>query len=338
VAKSDEKEIGKVYKNGRVALKKEYAEKAGLKPGDLITQNDIKLKNKNLDRRSFLKLSTLTGGIASVLMFTSDLEGFISLFERAIDQFDPDSDITLLSNYFYIGEGHDIALAPAADHPLEPLPERIKWYEIETNCCAAYTNRFWENLKPRKVNTYPEIRKDDNIIAFGSSVSNIISRKYLGNPFDEKPLLEIVQPDWKTNLHWNHFTPDAEIKMISQYGKEWPSGNHTIVDSSGKIYKSNYTKNKIQLDDYLLVTCLPRYSYGKQRILIFGGQHGAATSATETIFKYPPQSILEEMDRLLERSPYYQALFHITVEYDESNNIKPKRIEWVKARPLDIYY
>lgn len=235
-----------------------------------------------------------------------------------------------------------IAAVPASAHPFHPLGKDESWYQIEFEAAQAYGARF---IPPtacvRTVSGFPCVRPADSLVLFGSQVSNVAARRILDKPW-EVPCLEAVgeRCDWKARLHWNIYTPqDAPIRTIIEYGKLWKSKGHQVVVRGGEVLQSSYDKMEHQLDDFLLVTRLPRYWRGpneKAMVIIFAGLHGAGTQASRSLLLNPPMDELQKIISKIGHVPFYQALFYVECMSDKVGEVRPKKIVLIDASPLEI--
>jgi hypothetical protein len=228
---------------------------------------------------------------------------------------------------------------PAADHPWKPPPEGMNWYPNELACSNAFQSRFVTDPLRQMVTSCPQCRPNDTLYAFGSQVSNLVSRAYLGPPWEE-PILEVKTNDWRARLRWNLYTPaDAPAVERTQYEASgeglWITRKHVIVDSFGRDLSAS------EDTDYLLMTVLPRYLARRpQRVFIFGGIHAPGTRATEILLRTPWEVV--DLPRLFKdtqtfRVPYYyQALFQASVARNEVGEYKPKQLTYLDAVPLNI--
>lgn len=279
-------------------------------------------------RRAFLRMLGL--GTATIALI-ANIGGTRSLLKEF---FDADADEQLLREIFGVGTSISAALVPAANHPWKRPPEGMNWYPIEEACCDAFRSRFLRNARLRTVTGFPQIRRDNTLYLFGSQVSNIIARYYLGHPIRQEPNLAIQTADWRASLRWNLHTPvDAPSAERIQYGELWTTKKHVIVDRNGEQIEACSISGVTQ-DDYLLLTVLPRFSTGPERVFIFGGIHGPGTRAAGLLFAVPPVTSLRRLLRDTRSEPYYQALFHVRVERIETGEYQPTGLELVGAEPL----
>jgi hypothetical protein len=190
------------------------------------------------------------------------------------------------------------------------------------------------------VQNYPEIRSDDSVVLFGSQVSNLKTRMMLGNPWQEEPILYArgEDNDWNSALWWNLHTPGSARRIKRrQYDTDWIAQNHIIVGSRGDIYKPKLEAGRL-VDDYLLITVLPRFKSGYQRVIILGGVHGPGTLAASNVLSQPPMGEIEKLVKKTSKEPYYQALFHVEVAEGTSGELSPKTLSLVDARALQVAY
>jgi hypothetical protein len=323
----------RVRKDGRVNLPKSLVEGCGLSPGDVVDLKDWELRGKGYGRRTFMRI---VWGVGTLVSSLGAMEGILSGLQR-LGLYEPDADDKMLRRLFGLTGAQSGSLMPAANHPFKPPPSDMLGYPTEEACCEAYRQRFHADLTLREVRGCPELREDDAIVLFGSQVSNLNTRTLLGNPWRESPVLQIVQRGWRTSLHWNLITPaDAPVVERKQFGGRWLTWSHRIVGDDGSRFESVYQQG-LQIDDYLLVTSLPRYGSGPQRIVAMGGLHGAGQKASTVILRRPPMRELEKLDHKIGQEPYCQALFHVSVKQDQTGELVPGDISLVDAKVLHVH-
>jgi hypothetical protein len=91
-------------------------------------------------------------------------------------------------------------------------------------------------------------------------------------------------------------------------------------------------------DDYLLITALPRYATGTQRVFIFGGSHGPGTRGATLLLGSPVAADLSKLLAQTRGEPYFQALFRVLVRTDEQGEFSPTRIELVEAEAIEVVF
>lgn len=295
--------------------------------------HDKKAKKKNKDRRSFLRIASYTAAIA----FLSNLKGTIDLAKEMFE-FVTETDDLLLKSLFGINECSSSALVPAADHPWKPPPTNMSWYPTEEKCCDSFRKRFLQDFQIRTVQGFPNIRKEDSLYIFGSQIANLLTRDLLGNPWDDTPVHNIIRNQWRTSLHWNLFSPPkTPIVTRKQFEETWKTENHFFISTSGYEYKPKAGIGWME-DDYLLITSLPKFNKGKERILIFYGAHGPGTKATSLLLENPPLKELQKMEKYIKSEPWYQALFHVKVKKNNEGEYLPSSLELVGAKPLLVEF
>jgi hypothetical protein len=192
----------------------------------------------------------ITGGAAVSLLIGKPFS-LCDVRERPAD-FDPETDVSLLRKFLAVGEDDTGVLRPACDYQGKPLPPS-GWYEIEEKCCKVFNGRFNhpldQKLRVRRVERLWD-KLEDSYYVFGSQITNLISRLILGKPSPLKPILEIVQPNWRAELEWNFHSPlDAAECIRTQYEQQWKFKNHRIVsrgkmEVSGGIFESKYSAGR----------------------------------------------------------------------------------------------
>jgi hypothetical protein len=324
----------KVATNGTVTISKKIVEEMGGHPGELVELADKALHKAGLPRRAVLKLLYVG---ASILAVTSSL---ISHYEfiRNIVRKASETDSELLARLFGTIPGHNTALAPARHHPFRPLKENEAVYPIEAECCRAYLAQFAGSYEERSVNGILNIYPKDNVVLFGSQVSNLVTRDILGNPFANEPLSNVVYQEsgkfiGHIPLRWNMLEDaNSPLRVRRQYGKDWHFKDHSFYDFRDNSYLklNNYDK-----EDFLLITSLPRWTEESLRVLIFSGLHGAGTLSTALLLHDPPLKELRRLATLTGGNSHYQALFRVILNTDPmTSELGPKSMELLDAQPL----
>jgi len=304
---------------------------------EFVAKKDQELTRKGAQRRALFRRvkDRFIGTLAAV----GALDGTIHIAER-LGWYDPDADQKLLERLFFDSSCASGSLILANHHPFK-LPPKDGYYPNELENCGSYRRRFLGHASLKTVDGIQNVRPEDSVVLFGSQVSNLTTRWLLGNPFGlDQPNLEIGKPElgWKATLNWNLHTPRA-AKDISrqQFGAPWVTKDHLISDATGRPYGSKETENGLA-DDYLLITALPRFSKGPQRIMIFAGCHGPAQRATSRLLDGLWASELARLDKELEGNPYYQALFHVDVKTASDGELVPRDLEFVESAPITLTY
>jgi len=242
-----------------------------------------------------------------------------------------------------------ISLVPANFHPNKPLAP-FEFYPIEKECSICYKECLLGDRPVQWIEKYSNIDPNNSIIAFGSQKANMISRRFLGNPYVKTPVFSLDDDQknyygWNTIFHWNFFDLcDNQTSTINQYGIDWESGHHQFVPSgkSGEKYESTYSTNanniELQDNDFLLITSIPRNVKYRNRIIIFEGLHGAGTKAAKLLFSYPNIKLLRNIQVAINSNRFFQALLHVDVGYPngDNNEAEPSKLQLIDAKPLLI--
>jgi hypothetical protein len=264
---------------------------------------------------------------------------FIELLKKRCPEI-PAAEQALLEQLLYVGgNDHYTALLPADDHPRRRLRSWQPFYELELDVAQTYASRFFRDTRFYRVNDYPRLRRDDDVVLIGSQVANASARALLGRADQGEPVFDIAHGGWRTQLHWNLHTPEsAPLTTIAEFRGQRTSLAHVFCErGSASRYESERDPAGARyLDDYLLVTMLPRVKSGKQRALILSGLHGPGTRAIDLILREPPTALLKQAARQIGGAPYYQMLVHLDTTPDQRGECFPCRPELVEARPLII--
>jgi hypothetical protein len=252
----------------------------------------------------------------------------------------PEAEQALLEQLFYVG-GNDsyTALLPADDHPARRLRSWQPFYELELDAAQTYASRFFRDTHFYRVSGFPRLRWADDVVLIGSQVANAFTRALLGRADQEDPLFRIARGGWRTQLHWNLHTPEsAPMTTIAEFRGQRTSLAHVFCErGSPSSYESERDPAGTRyLDDYLLVTMLPRRKGSPQRALIFSGLHGPGTRAIDLILREPPAGMLEKAARQVAGAPYYQILWHLETTPDQRGECFPCNPELIEARALTV--
>jgi hypothetical protein len=252
----------------------------------------------------------------------------------------PAREQALLERLFLGGEtDRYTALLPADDHPARRLRSWQPFYELEMDAAQTYASRFFRDTHFYRVNGFPRLRPDDDAVLIGSQVANAATRALLGRADGEEPLFDIAHRGWRTQLHWNLHTPEsAPMTTIAEFRGQRTSLAHLFCErDSASCHESERDPAGTRyLDDYLLVTVLPRRAGGAQRTLILAGLHGPGTRAIDLILREPPAAMLEKAARQIAGAPYYQMLWHLETTPDDRGECFPCRPQLIEARALVI--
>lgn len=300
---------------------------------DITKTTDSIAKSKGMNRRAFIHAAYSSALLTISIL--SDIGGSKSFLKEL---FDLDADERLLQQVYGIGIGGSAALIPAANHPWKPPPDGMSWYPTEESCCEAFRKRFLKNFKLRTVKDYPQIKSDDSLYLFGSQVANLLTRDLLGEPWQQEPVYFVKTPEWSTQLRWNLHSPfhAPQIERM-QFGQLWQTLNHEIADRRGQSFKPNAGTGWME-DDYLLMTVLPRFARGEQRIFIYSGVHAPGTLAAGLLMASPPTTELKRMLQQTNGEPYYQALFKVAVNQNSAGEHQPVSMELVEAETLKVNF
>lgn len=319
----------RVSKDGRLIVPRPIVADAGYMPHDFVEFQTACLRQAGMHRRTVLKLGFVGGVIATIADFVA-----IGSFVRDEHRRMVDTDDKVLARLFGARTNADVAVVPARHHPFWELADGAPGYEIETRCAAAYLRRFYgTSYKVEKVDGLPEIFPGNNVAAFGSQVSNVVTRDILGNPFASDIRTRVPVPVGSDNptgsisLRWNLSSdPEAPSRVRRQYEVDWEYKPHMFLD----LHRSKGVRPKDdKTSDLLLVTALPRDPATGARVVIFGGIHGAGTQAAELLLGSPPLQELYALEKTIGNAPHYQALFSVEVKDN-----RPIRVRLEEAQPL----
>jgi hypothetical protein len=295
----------------------------------------------NLPRKVFIRASLDMG---RTYVSARAIEAVVpSVFAEGVRQrcgpVPPGADALLRQLFFVGGRDTYTALLPAADHPAKPLRTWQCFYELEMDAAQTYVSRFFPNTRFHRVWDFPRVRPSDDLVIIGSQVSNASARAFLGQVQQQEPLFYIEQGGWRTELHWNLFTPKgARVTTVREFRGRRGSQAHVFVErGSSARYRSQIDPEGTRyVDDYLLVTALPRRKGRRERALVFCGLHGAGSRALDLILREPPSEPLEAAARQIGGAPHFQMLLRVGTMPDERGESMPCSLELVEGRALVI--
>jgi len=252
----------------------------------------------------------------------------------------PAAEHALLERLFFASspDGY-AAILPADDHPSKRLRPWRCFYELEGDAAQTYVSRFYPDVTFLPVKGFPMLQPDDGLVIIGSQVANWWARALLGRADGAEPLFEIAYGGWRTRLHWNLQTPEsAPLTTVREFSGPRASAAHVFCErGSLDCYGSERDLAGMgYLDDYLLVTALPRQKGGEQRAIVFSGLHGSGSRAVDLILRDPPVDLLYEATRQIANAPYFQILLHVETIADERGEGFPHNPELVEARALVV--
>jgi hypothetical protein len=250
----------------------------------------------------------------------------------------PASDQGLLEQLFLAAtDDAYAALLPADDHPGRRLRSWQSFYELEGDAALTYASRFYADVEYQPVEGFPALSPEDALVIIGSQVANHWARLLLGRADGVQPVFQISHAGWHTELHWNLHTPEsAPTITVADFKGPRVSVAHVIAERGTQTcYQSERDPTGIgYLDDYLLVTVLPRQRDSQQRATIFSGLHGPGSRAVDLILREPPTDLLQEAVHQTAGAAYFQMLMHFETTAGAQGEGFPCHPELVEARPL----
>ena len=250
-----------------------------------------------------------------------------------------DGEQRLLEDLFLLDRDGYTVVLPSDDHPARPLRAWQAFYELELDAAQTYASRFFSMTQFVRAYCFPQVDPQDEVVVIGSQVANASARAILGEGEREEPLLRIVHGGWRAELHWNLVTPVGSLPTrVTDFAGPRRSLAHVIHERGHATpYASRTDAAGIHyLDDYLLVTCLPRRKDLSQRMLIFAGLHGPGTRALDLILREPPVDELARAARTLAGARHYQMLLHVDTTLDSRGEAFPVNPTLVDARALIV--
>ena len=276
--------------------------------------------------------------ISGVAIEAVVLDGFVASLKARCQPL-PAAEHALLEQLFLGGGEGYTAILPADDHPGKRLRSWRCFYELEGDAAQTYVSRFYGDAAFHPVEGFPTVHPDDDLVIIGSQVANRWARDYMGEPDRTEPVFEIARGGWRTTLHWNLHTPkSAPLTPVTEFRGPRASAAHVFCERTGLV--RHQSKRDLAgmgyLDDYLLVTVLPRIKGGRQRVIIFSGLHGPGSRSVDLILREPPTDLLQRAARQIAGAPYFQILLHVDTTTDERGEGFPCHPKLVEARALIV--
>lgn len=325
----------RVRKDGTILVPKDIVAGDNLSPGESVNAKDVQLKRKGIGRRAFIRK-------AGSLLTVASVGPLFSWYKKEALALEPSSskpDLFLLDQFFGPRRAQSVALVPAANFPFRPPETPSGFYPTEMEVCNAYGQSFLKDITGvRRVRDFPQIRQDDHLVLAGAQVSNLVTRTLLGNPWLQ-PKFHVSGSTWTTELAWNISVDGNARHERRQFGERWLDFNEIVLGSDGTVYSPRFVRGML-VEEYLLVTVLPRSSAGDQRIVVFAGLYSPATTASSSLLLKPQAELLSVLDRNIDivNYPYYQALFKVQVTADPDNTWRATKISYVDSNRLQILW
>jgi hypothetical protein len=216
---------------------------------------------------------------------------------------------------------------------------------------AAYVSAFTTQKDKHIVQGAIDVQDDDAPVLIASHLVSEQAARYFGNPKSVRPIHEVHVHDgrdrargFKANIRWAIYTPETakvvrrrELFQGTSVIREEPV--HSLADlDNPKLQQPQFAREgdlDYQLDDYLLISVLPRDSRMDRRMVSLAGLHKPGTLAAEQLLSDPNQAlgILKKIHEKVEGLPYYQAL--IATKVDHSSGLpRPTQLELRGVQPI----
>lgn len=228
-------------------------------------------------------------------------------------------------------------LYPADDHPIIEIPQGHTTYPNQERAMQAIRNLFGE-AKQVVEEKYPSDPRN-TLVCIGSSVSHRESRRIMGDP-QKGGRFKHIGPDYEIDFPYTIVSLDAYVARL-QDGKERVTRHCGVIDSNRTVVAPEHYKSRLA-GDILLITRIPRI-LGSSDVLIFAGTHGPAILAIELLLNRMDPSDLDYLEKCVEGSRYFQAMFHIPTLCQMENTTVPleihcDRTEDFRPRPIKARY
>lgn len=230
-----------------------------------------------------------------------------------------------------------VELYPGNDHPLKDLPHGHTAYPNQERAMQAIRNLLGEEKQviEEKYPTDPA----NTLVCIGSSVAHKESRRIMGEP-QKGGRFKHAESDYVIEFPYTIVSLDAYVTRL-QDGRERVTRHCGVIDLNDNVIVPEHHKSRLA-GDILLVTRIPRILGGSD-VLIFAGAHGPAIHAVELLLHRIDTRDLEYLEKCVEGSRYFQAVFHIPALREEGDTTVPveilcDRTEDFRPRPIKVKY
>jgi hypothetical protein len=306
------------------------------------SQLDIEASEKQkMTRRDFERVSIAATAALAVFELVRAVEGTPDFLEKVGQLYQQRKEAIkraeelheLLTCYLYPSNpGVDlkarVPLVPAMQDPWGP-PNR-QFSGSGNAVAAAYYLAFRSGKDRQIVQPVIDVHDDDAPVLIASHLVSEPAARYFGDPKSPRPIHEARYRgsggEFRANLRWAIYTPeDAKIASRRELFQGAPMIRtepiHNLADlDNPKLPQPLFAHQgdiDYQLDDYLLITVLPRDSRFDRRMISLAGLHKPGTLAAERFLSDPNLAlkILTAIHEKVDGLPYYQALIGVKVDH-----------------------
>lgn len=242
---------------------------------------------------------------------------------------------------------------PSADFRFSPGSSHLAARQLglihpdNAECISRLTNVLSPIFSDAQVVTTPffDGSLDGAFVCAGGALSNSLTRIALQYVFvGDDPAEGVRISDTPFDLKYE-LVQDVSFarKEFGQATRSTAGGiltvpNWAIIDrKSGRAFTPRTDGTGLLLDDYLLVTRVPNITAKNigthSSITIFSGCHGVGTRSAHLVFE--PELLRQTVSKI--SSEYWQALFHIECQSDESSGrLIPIQAQLVDVAPANL--
>lgn len=228
-------------------------------------------------------------------------------------------------------DGARVCLIAGIDDRYDPISPR-KFSQSGMKVSSEYIDAFSESFNQqivRVVDDLGEITDRDGLLLIASQEVNPEARKYFGEPSRHRPQHTIRPtrkgiPQYQLDLTWAIYTPQdaGDVTILqSREGVNQPvqrrTKEHLISCSSGRTIsaqRGTLGGKDVWLNDYLLITAIPRDATERQLVVSLAGLHRTGTLAAGNLFSELPVDFFLELHRELGGHRYFQVLLPLEVD------------------------
>jgi len=314
------------------------------------------IEKPKLGRRdTFIALAALFFSAVAALEgapgFLEEVEERFRNRKQAIDREEELRD--LLTTYLYPlnPDGNvqaRVPLVPAMKDPWGP-PKR-EFSGSGNAVAAAYASAFRSSDVQQIVQPIIDVNDDDAPVLIASHLVSEPAARYFGDPNSTRPNHRVRYQDvgggFAANLRWAIYTPEdakqtSKLELFQGSPMIRTEPLHFVSDlENPKLPQPVFARQgdlDYQLDDYLLITVLPRDSRFDRRMVSLAGLHKPGTLAAEHLLS-DPNLTLEILNAIHEKVggvPYYQALIKLKVDHTKEGLPRPTHLKLLDAQVIE---
>jgi len=247
-----------------------------------------------------------------------------------------------------------VPLVPPMSDRFGPLDR--KWSGSGKLVASSYIDTFHLPDDPEREQPTIIVQKDDAPLLIASHLTNAAARQYFGNPDSRVPYHQIRCHDqngeggYEAELRWAIYSPEnAPVKRKWELFQGKPMIRvepvHKVDDLQSALAPVRFASEgdaDRQIDDYLLITVLPRDSREDRRVISLAGLHKPGTLAASKLLREDRLSgltltMLRELSEWIPEYRYYQALISVQVRHLPDRTPVPGKLKLIAATGVDVH-